>query len=234
MLTAQLLRRCAGASLQPGRMSTANQIGLHRRRGAASRGVAALVRRLDLRQGDALICVDVQRDFLPGGTLAVPHGGDVVAKLNAYMSAFEARRLPIFLTRDWHPHDHCSFTPAGGVWPPHCVQQTSGAQWAEGLRIPPGARIISKGLDAHAEAYSGFSGTPLLTLLRDLDVRRVFVGGLATDYCVHATVLDARAHGFEVVVFTDAIRGVNATPGDDMRALKEMAANGATVLEATQ
>jgi nicotinamidase/pyrazinamidase len=184
---------------------------------------------LGLRSGDALLVVDVQRDFLPGGSLAVPGGNDVIAPLNAYISAFEARRLPIFMTRDWHPADHCSFKSAGGPWPAHCVHDTPGAQWAKGLGVVPDARIISKATDAAVEAYSGFSGTSMLALLRQLDVHRLFVGGLATDYCVHASVLDARSHGFDVVVLTDAIRGINAQPGDETRALREMLANGATL-----
>jgi nicotinamidase/pyrazinamidase len=184
---------------------------------------------LGLRAGDALLVIDVQRDFLPGGSLAVPGGNEVIGPLNAYIAAFEARHLPIFMTRDWHPADHCSFKSAGGPWPPHCVQETPGAQWAEGLNVVPGARVISKATDAAIEAYSGFSGTSLLTLLRDLDVRRLFVGGLATDYCVHATVLDARSHGFDVVVLADAIRGINAQPADETRAIREMLANGAAL-----
>jgi nicotinamidase/pyrazinamidase len=159
----------------------------------------------------------------------VPGGDEIVAPLNAYIAAFEARHLPIFVTRDWHPADHCSFKRGGGPWPPHCVQDTPGAQWAEGLNVVSSARIISKATDTAVEAYSGFSGTSLLTLLRDLGVRRLFVGGLATDYCVHATVLDARSRGFDVVVLADAIRGVNAQPADETRAIREMLANGATL-----
>jgi nicotinamidase/pyrazinamidase len=188
-----------------------------------------LHKQLGLRAGDALLVVDVQRDFLPGGSLAVPAGDEVVAPLDAYIATFEDRHLPIFMTRDWHPADHCSFKSEGGPWPPHCVQGTAGAQWAQGLNVVSSARIITKATDPAVEAYSGFSGTSLLTLLRDLDVRRLFVGGLATDYCVHATVLDARAHGFDVVVLADAIRGVNAHPGDETRAIREMLANGASL-----
>lgn len=184
---------------------------------------------LGMRAGDALLVVDLQRDFLPGGSLAVPGGDEVVAPINAYIAAFEALHLPIFMTRDWHPADHCSFKNAGGPWPPHCVRDTAGAQWADGLNVVSDARIISKATDAAAEAYSAFSGTSLLTLLRQLDVRRLFVGGLATDYCVHASVLDARSHGFDVVVLADAVRGVNAEPGDETRAIREMLANGATL-----
>lgn len=189
----------------------------------------SLHKQLGLRAGDALVVVDVQRDFLPGGSLAVPGGNEVVAPLNAYIAAFEAKGLPIFMTRDWHPANHCSFHQAGGPWPAHCVRDTPGAQWAEGLNVVPSARIISKATEPAAEAYSGFSGTSLLTLLRELQVRRLFVGGLATDYCVHATVLDARSRGFDVVVLADAIRGVNAHPGDETRAIREMLETGATL-----
>ena len=184
---------------------------------------------LDLHPGDALIVVDVQRDFLPGGALAVEHGDEVIERLNDYMDAFAARGLPIVLTRDWHPSDHCSFQAAGGRWPSHCVQDSPGAGWPDGLRFPSAAHIVSKGTQSHAEAYSGFSGTSLLALLRELNVQRVFVGGLATDYCVHATVIDARANAFEVVVLSDAVRGVNAQPGDGERAIREMIDHGATL-----
>jgi nicotinamidase/pyrazinamidase len=184
---------------------------------------------LDLHPGDALIVVDVQRDFLPGGALAVEHGDEVIERLNDYMDAFDARGLPIVLTRDWHPADHCSFLAAGGRWPSHCVQDSAGADWPNGLTVPAAAHVISKGTQSHAEAYSGFSGTSLLALLRELKVRRVFVGGLATDYCVHATVIDARANAFDVVVLKDAVRAVNAQPGDDERAIREMIDHGAVL-----
>jgi nicotinamidase/pyrazinamidase len=185
--------------------------------------------RLGLRAGDALLIVDVQRDFLPGGALGVAGGNEIVAPLNAYIAAFAAKRLPIFMTRDWHPANHCSFKDQGGPWPPHCVRDTPGADWADGLTIVPEARIVSKATEAAVEAYSGFSGTSLLVVLRDLNVRRLFVGGLATDYCVHDTVLDARAHGFDVVLLADAIRAVNAHPGDETRAISDMLASGATL-----
>jgi nicotinamidase/pyrazinamidase len=169
----------------------------------AARSAAAtqLARQLGLRHGDALIVVDVQRDFLPGGSLAVPDGDAVIGPLNVCIRAFDTRGLPIFLTRDWHPVNHCSFANRGGRWPVHCVQGTAGAKWAEGL----------------------------LSLLQDLGVRRVFVGGLATDYCVLETVGDARAHGFDVIVLKDAIRAVNARPDDEARALQQMRARGATL-----
>jgi nicotinamidase-related amidase len=187
-------------------------------------------RKLGLRAGDALIVVDVQRDFLPGGSLAVAAGNQVISRLNAYTAAFEARHLPIFLTRDWHPKNHCSFRSEGGHWPAHGVQGTPGADWPDELTVSPSSHVISKGMRKDVEAYSAFSGTALLQSLHDLQVRRVFVGGLATDYCVRDTVMDARLHGFEVVVLADAVCGVNAAPGDETRAIREMIESGATLL----
>lgn len=198
-------------------------------RSPATRTRPPLHTQLGLRAGDALLVADVQQDFLPGGALAVPTGDEVIAPLNAYLSAFSALDLPIFMTRDLHPADHCSFKSAGGPWPPHCVRDTAGAQWAPGLTVVASAHIVSKATDPQIEAYSCFSGTSLLAVLRQLAVRRIFIGGLATDYCVHASVLDARSHGFDVVVLADAIRGINAQPGDETRALREMLANGATL-----
>lgn len=205
----------------------------HRPVGRTSRRRASLGRRLGLREGDALIVIDIQRDFLPGGSMAIFAGDKVVGPLNAYIAAFDAHGLPIFLTRDWHPANHCSFKNARGRWPPHCMQGTPGAQWPAELKIPAQARIVSKGTDARIEAYSGFSGTSLLPILQELGVRRLFIGGLATDYCVHDTVMDARLHGFEVVVLADAIRGVNAEPGDETRSIREMLSRGATLFQPT-
>lgn len=197
----------------------------------STHGEQSLGRQLALRSGDALIVVDVQRDFLPGGSLAIASADQVVPRLNAYIAAFDARDLAVFLTRDWHPENHCSFRSAGGRWPPHCVQGTQGADWPDGLNVLPNVRVVSKGTDRNVEAYSGFSGTSLLTLLRQLDVHRLFVGGLATDYCVHDTVMDARNHGFDVAVLADAIRGVNAEPGDETRAIMDMIERGATLFQ---
>jgi nicotinamidase/pyrazinamidase len=185
---------------------------------------------LELAQpGDALIVVDVQNDFLPGGALAVPRGDEVIAPLNGYLQQFEQQQLPVFLTRDWHPPRHCSFRDQGGPWPPHCVAGTAGAEFASGLRPPRAARVISKATQAEADAYSGFQGTDLAAQLRALGVRRVVIGGLATDYCVRATVLDALAAGFAAVVLTDAVRAVELRPGDGERSLAEMTAHGAEI-----
>jgi nicotinamidase/pyrazinamidase len=181
---------------------------------------------ISLQPGDALIIVDVQNDFLPGGALAVPQGAAIMAPLGLYAQRFDRHALPVFATRDWHPPDHCSFREQGGPWPPHCVAGTAGAELAATLETPRDATLVSKGTSPHADAYSGFEGTDLLQQLQELRVQRVFVGGLATDYCVKATTLDARAAGFEVFVLTDAIRAVDVHPGDGERALADMERHG--------
>lgn len=183
--------------------------------------------RLKIGKTSALIVVDVQRDFCPGGALPVPEGDRVVPILNRYIQRFEAAGAPIYATRDWHSPNHTSFKPEGGPWPPHCVQNTRGAELHRDLRLPKGARIISKATDPGREAYSGFDGTGLGEELRQGGVGRVFVGGLATDYCVKSTVLDALRLGFEAVLLEDAIRGVDVEPGDSVRAVGEMVTKGA-------
>lgn len=181
------------------------------------------------RKGDALIVVDVQRDFLPGGSLAVPRGDEVVAPLNRCLRIFEKRRLPVFATRDWHPADHCSFRRQGGRWPDHCVVGTPGAEFAPGLEFPPDTRIVSKDTESEQETYSGFQATEtnLAGRLRELGVTRLFIGGIATDYCVLFTVLDALAAGFDVCLLVDAIRPVEVVAGDGEAAVREMQARGA-------
>jgi nicotinamidase/pyrazinamidase len=180
-----------------------------------------------LREGDALLIVDVQRDFLPGGRLAVSRGDEVVAVLNRYLALARRGNLPVFASRDWHPPNHCSFRAQGGLWPEHCVAGTPGAELAPGMELPPDAVIISKATAAEADAYSAFAGTDLAGRLRAGQVRRLLVGGLATDYCVLNTVRDARAAGFDVLLLEDAIRAVDARPGDGARAEREMRAAGA-------
>lgn len=181
---------------------------------------------------DALIVVDVQRDFLPGGSLAVPGGDEVVPVLNRYIRRFEGA-APIVATRDWHPADHCSFAARGGPWPPHCVQGTPGAEFAPDLALPEDALIVSKAMGSERDAYSGFDGTGLESLLKRQGTERVFVGGLATDYCVLETVKDARKAGFEVLLLADAIRAVGVEPGDEEAALAEMRDAGARPVRST-
>ena len=180
-----------------------------------------------LQTGDALIAVDVQNDFLPGGSLAVPEGDAVVPALNRYLAAFAARALPVYATRDWHPAKHCSFKAQGGIWPPHCIAATPGAEFALALALPETAAIVSKAATPEADSYSGFGGTDLAARLHAGGVRRLFIGGLATDYCVLNTVRDALAGGFAVLLLADAIRAVDVKAGDGARALGEMQQRGA-------
>ena len=179
------------------------------------------------RPGDALLIVDVQNDFLPGGSLAVSRGDEVVAVLNPYIGAFEAQDLPVYATRDWHPERHCSFHARGGPWPPHCVAGTRGAEFATALQLTPSTVVISKATTPDEDAYSGFQGTDLDRRLRAAGIRRLFIGGLATDYCVLNTVRDTLRLGYEVFLLTDAIRAVDVQPGDGLRAEEEMAKLGA-------
>ncbi|HXF67554.1 MAG TPA: nicotinamidase [Burkholderiales bacterium] len=182
---------------------------------------------IELSAHDALLIVDVQNDFLPGGSLAVPGGDEVIAPLNRAIAAARRKGLPVIASRDWHPRDHCSFRTRGGPWPEHCVADSAGAQFAPGLELPPDAIIVSKATREDADAYSAFDGTGLAERLRALGVERLLVGGLATDYCVLNTVRDALKAGFGVLLLTDAIRAVNVEPGDGERAEAEMRAAGA-------
>ena len=170
---------------------------------------------------DALLIVDAQNDFLPGGSLAVPQGDDVVPALNRYAAAFRTRHLPIFASRDWHPKNHCSFTEQGGPWPPHCVAETNGAQFASGLNLSE-AVIISKATKPESDAYSAFENTDLDQHLKRAGVKRLFIGGLATDYCVLSSVRDAVRLEYSVVLLEDAIRAVNVQPEDGAKAIEEM------------
>jgi len=183
----------------------------------------------DLHRGDALLVVDVQNDFLPGGSLAVPDGDAVVGPLNRAIAAFRAAALPIFASRDHHPPDHCSFRSHGGEWPVHCVAGSRGATFAYDLHLPAETVVISKATTAGRDAYSAFDGTDLAARIRAAGVVRLFVGGLATDYCVKATVLDALTAGLGVVLLTDGIRAVELRPGDGTRAIEAMRRAGAVL-----
>ncbi|MHB0878491.1 MAG: isochorismatase family protein, partial [Anaerolineae bacterium] len=174
--------------------------------------------------------VDVQNCFIPGGSLAVPEGDRVVEPLNAYIEAVHAAGGFIAASLDWHPTNHISFRDQGGLWPPHCVQGSEDAEHHPALRLPPDAHIVRKGYDADREAYSAFDGTDLAEALRRRGVRRLLVGGLATDYCVRQTVLDAIAEGFAVWLLLDAVRAVDVRPGDGGRAIAEVRAAGARTL----
>lgn len=183
-----------------------------------------------LAPADALIVVDVQNDFLPGGRLGVEQGDAVVPTLNRYIARFHAARLPVVATRDWHPPEHCSFAAQGGPWPQHCVAGSPGAAFAQVLELPAETLIVSKATTAQRDAYSGFEGTGLSERLRERGVKRVFVGGLATDYCVLNTVRDALTAGFETFLLEDAVRAVNVHPHDGDRAIEEMRSLGAATI----
>ncbi|MFA6562387.1 MAG: bifunctional nicotinamidase/pyrazinamidase [Verrucomicrobiia bacterium] len=178
----------------------------------------------------ALVIVDVQNDFCPGGALPVRDGDAVVAPLNHYAALFARVGALVIATRDWHPSDHCSFREQGGSWPVHCVRDTPGAAFHPALRLPAGALVISKAENPKVESYSFFGEPGLEQPLVERGIRRLFIGGLATDYCVKWTALDAAKRGFEVWVFADAIRGVETHPGDSARAVAEMKAAGVKMI----
>ena len=181
------------------------------------------------RADDALLVVDVQNDFCPGGALEVPCGDAVVPVLNRWLEAAAAAGVPIIASRDWHPVEHCSFQDQGGPWPPHCIQDTHGAAFHPDLALPSEAVRVSKGAAFDRDAYSAFDGTGLATYLRRRGVRRLLVGGLAEDVCVQETVRGARDAGFEVQVILDAVRAVD--PDGSAEARRAMTEAGAGLLE---
>lgn len=178
----------------------------------------------------ALIVVDVQNDFCPGGTLAVAAGDQVVAPLNKLIEEFLERGEPVFKSRDWHPEKTHHFQAYGGTWPIHCVRNTKGAEFHPDLIDDMHIRVVSKGL-GDTDCYSAFDETDLALQLRRLGVEEVWVGGLATDYCVKSTVLDALKEGFRVKALEDAMRAVELKPGDGDRAIAEMRNAGAEVVD---
>jgi len=180
-----------------------------------------------LKPGDVLLVTDIQNDFLPGGALAVAGGDEVVPVLNRYIGVFERNDLPVYATRDWHPAGHSSFQAHGGPWPEHCVAGSHGAKFAASLRLPHYTRLISKATQQDREAYSSFQGTELDNLLHATGIRRIFIGGIATDYCVLETVRDARRLGYEVMLLSDANCAVDVQHGDGQRAVEEMIRLGA-------
>jgi nicotinamidase/pyrazinamidase len=177
----------------------------------------------------ALIVVDVQNDFCPGGALAVANGDQVVAPLNGLMEEFLSRDEPVFKSRDWHPAKTKHFAAQGGTWPVHCVQETHGAEFHPELLNDPRITVISKGT-GDEDTYSAFDGTDLANRLHEQGVEEVWVGGLATDYCVKNTVLDALREGFKVKALTGAMRPVELEPGDGERAIEEMRLKGAEII----
>jgi nicotinamidase/pyrazinamidase len=177
----------------------------------------------------ALIVVDVQNDFCPGGTLAVPGGDEVIAPLNKLIDEFLERGDPVYKSRDWHSPTAKHFSAYGGTWPVHCVQNTQGAEFHPALRNDPRINVISKG-QGNSDGYSAFDETNLASQLNQAGVEEVVVGGLATDYCVKNTVLDALKQGYKVKAVEDAMRPVELRPGDGERAIEEMRAAGAEII----
>jgi nicotinamidase/pyrazinamidase len=184
----------------------------------------------------ALIVVDIQNDFCPGGALPAVGGNDIVPAVNRHLAEASARGITVYATRDWHPAVTTHFKQYGGEWPSHCVQESAGAQFHPDLRLPADAIVISKGDDPAKDGYSAFdghtkSGTPLLHDLRDRNVSTLYIAGIATDYCVKTTALDGVHAGIDVRVLKDAITGIDVRPGDVDRALDEMTRAGARVVE---
>jgi len=186
---------------------------------------------MSLKATDALLAVDVQRDFLPGGALAVADGDAVLPALARCITTFAERGLPIVASRDWHPPDHCSFRENGGPWPPHCIAGTPGAEIHPALALPAGAIVISKATMRAKDAYSAFDGTNLDEQLTETGVERLFIGGLATEICVLNTARDALDLDYEVVLIVDAMRGIDAAESD--KAIESLVQRNATVTESS-
>ena len=180
----------------------------------------------------SLLIVDLQNDFCPGGSLAVPEGDKIIWALNGYIKIFNRKGLPVFVSRDWHPKKARHFKKFGGVWPEHCIQNTKGAEFHPGLKLPEKTIVISKGMDPDKESYSAFEGVddkgvPFMDLLKKSGIKELYIGGLATDYCVKNSVLDALKLGFKVKLLIDAIKGVDLNSRDSELAIGEMLKSGA-------
>lgn len=180
----------------------------------------------------ALLIVDVQNDFCPGGALAVPEGDKIAPTINKYIKIFAKNKLPIFASRDWHPVKSKHFKDFGGVWPAHCIQDTKGAAFHPKLRLPKEAILLYKGMDPNKDSYSCFQaedqrGMGFLSILKLFGIKELYIAGLATDYCVKFSTHEALKQGFKVKLLTDAIKGVNLKPGDSEKAIKGMVKNGA-------
>jgi len=182
----------------------------------------------------ALLIVDVQNDFCPGGALGIKDGDKIIPTINKYIKNFASKKLPIFASRDWHPIQTVHFKGFGGVWPQHCIQDTKGAAFHPKLKLPKETILLYKGMDPEQDSYSAFqaqdkSGISLSNLLKILDIKELYIAGLATDYCVKFSALDALKNGFKVRLLMDAIKGVDLKPNDSEKAIKEMIKKGAKI-----
>jgi len=185
-----------------------------------------------LKISKALLVVDAQNDFCPGGALGIPQADKIIPTINKYIKAFAKKKLPIFATRDWHPARTKHFKDFGGIWPVHCIQNTPGAAFHPALRLPKEAFLLYKGMDPQKDSYSAFHAQDLRGLefdkiLKIMGVRELYIAGLATDYCVKFTTHDALRHGFKVKILVDAIQGVNLKAGDSENAIRGMLKAGA-------
>lgn len=181
----------------------------------------------------ALLLIDIQKDFCPGGALAVPEGDKIIDPINMLIEKCRTKNILVVATRDWHPAGHCSFAENGGLWPVHCVRETSGAEFHPDLKIDPSKDIFINKDDAR-DVYSGFERTDLLQRLKENSIQTLLVGGLATDYCVKATILDGLKEGFSVFVIADGIQGVEVHPGDCERAIADMIRAGAVLIPSSE
>ncbi|MFM2483748.1 isochorismatase family protein [Celerinatantimonas yamalensis] len=185
------------------------------------------------RSSDALMIIDLQNDFLPNGSLGIKSAAQIIEPINRYTELFERAQSTIILSRDWHPQDHCSFSQQGGPWPVHCVRNSEGAQISADYRWPTQAWLVSKATTSAKDAYSAFDGTELATQLQHSAVKRLFICGLATDYCVLNTVLDALKEGFECYLLCDGMDAVNIQSHDGQQAIDTMCQQGAIALTLT-
>ena len=184
-----------------------------------------------LKTGDALVAVDIQNDFFGQGSLPVPQAEEVVPVINRYIELFQSKGLPVFATRDWHPQNHSSFKDQGGPWPVHCVAGSKGAEFHKDFHLPDSGVVISAATTVAKDAYSGFEGTDLDNQMKSAGIGRLFIGGLATDYCVLNTVKDGIKHGYTIFLLEDAIRAVNVNPDDGKKAIEEMVRLGTVPIE---
>lgn len=182
---------------------------------------------MEMQQGDALVLVDVQNDFCPGGALPIDNGNAVVPVLNQWIADAVRCGVPVYASRDWHPKGHISFTEQGGPWPPHCIQDSEGAGFHPDLKLPASVIKVTKGVRFDQDQNSAFDQTGLAVQLRRDGVRRLWIGGLAEDVCVLATALDGRDQGFDVCLIEDATRPVTRRGGEDAR--RKMRAAGITI-----
>ncbi len=185
-----------------------------------------------MENDSALLIIDVQNDFCPGGALGVAGGDDIIPLINQYIELFQRQRLPIIASRDWHPRVTKHFKEFGGVWPVHCIQGSTGAMFRASLHLPPNTLIFSKGMDPELDDYSALharseAGTPLPEFLAYEGIKHIYICGLATDYCVRQTALEGLCQGLAITVLVDAVRGVDLEPRDSERALAEIQAAGA-------